>query len=68
MEQHPDAEYINIERADYQVIHEVARRKGEDESAAAGISINTLLGGHGFALSICEHDPQGDGIDQGALD
>lgn len=57
MQQHSDTKYINIDRADNQVIHKVARREGEDESAAASISIYTLLGGHGFALSVCEHHP-----------
>lgn len=68
MEQHPDAEYLQVNRADDQIIRKVPRCQSEDESAAAGISVNALLGGHGFALVVSEHDPQGHGVDHGALD
>lgn len=68
MEEHSYAKYLHIDSADDQIVHKVSRRKSQDEPASTGISIHTLRRGHRFPLLVCEHHPEGEGVDQGALD
>lgn len=52
MKQHPGPEDVDVDRADDQIVDEVPRRESKDQSASAGVSVYSFLGGHGFALVI----------------
>lgn len=57
MEQHPDSEYLNINRADNQVIEKISRRKCLDEPPSTRIPVHPLSGVHGLAFLVKQDKP-----------
>lgn len=68
MKQHPHAKDLDVDHADYQVVHKVPRCEPQDERGGTGVPIYALGGVHGFPFLIREHHPEGDDIDHAALD
>lgn len=57
MEEHTDTEHIHMAHADNQVIHKVANGQSLDQATGAGISKDTLAGGHRVAFGVHVHHP-----------
>lgn len=67
MEEQPDAKHAHMHNANNQVIDKIPNGQSLNETTGTCVPENSLAGGHGAALFIKEHDPQGGHTDDNAL-
>ena len=65
---HAVAKEVDIANGNGQVPEEVARRQALDHAAAARVAPDALLPVHVLALLVDEHDPEGEDVDDAALE
>lgn len=67
MEQHSNAKDVHVYSAHNQVVQKIPGRKSLHEATGPGVSVHPLRGGHAVPLTVGEHDPQSDQVNEGAL-